>query len=84
VKKLDWDDEPPREPPKRPYRDTALVYAAFALVIVVVAAITGGSLLRAVVYAFGFWVLATGYGIWRWRARLREHARHEREEAGEG
>ena len=84
MRNLRWGDEPPQEPPKRPYRDTALVYAAFALVIVVVAAITGGSLLRAVAYAFGFWVLATGYGIWRWRGRLREHARREREEGSEG
>ena len=52
--------------------------------IVIVAAITGGGLLRAVVYAFGFWVLATGYGIWRWRGKLREHARREREEGSEG
>ena len=75
---LRWDQPEERPVPKRPYRDTALVYAGFAVVIVVFATITGGSFLRALAYAAGFWVLATGYGIWRWRARLREEARKER------
>jgi uncharacterized membrane protein YidH (DUF202 family) len=79
MRKLRWE-QPERDLPKRPYRDTALVYAGFAVVIVIVATATGGSVVRAVAYAVGFWVLATGYGMWRWRAKLREHARKERSE----
>lgn len=77
MRRLRWE-QPEREPPKRPYRDTALVYLGFAVVIVIVAVATGGGFVRALVYAFGFWVLATVYGMWRWRRKLREHEREER------
>jgi hypothetical protein len=71
-RRLRWDADDEQPPPPHPYRDTALVYAGFAVVIVVVAMLTGGGLLRALVFAGLFWAAATGYGIVSWRRRLRE------------
>ena len=42
-KKLEWGGVPELPPPKNPYRDTLLVYGALALVILIVAWLTGGS-----------------------------------------
>jgi hypothetical protein len=50
--------------PKRPYRDGALVYGGMAVAIVGFAAVTGGSLVRAVLVALGFFVVAMA---WTWR-----------------
>jgi Flp pilus assembly protein TadB len=77
-RRLDWDqDRRDRELPEHPYRDTALVYLGFAVLIVVVALATGGGLLRAVVIAGLFWICATGYGMLgqRRRRRARERGR---------
>jgi uncharacterized membrane protein YoaK (UPF0700 family) len=60
----------PRRPP-RPYRDSALLYGAFAVIVVVLAVVTGGSTLWAVVAAVCAFVLATG---WTWR-NLRKRER---------
>ncbi len=62
-RRLQWETEPRPEPPRRPYRDTALVYLGFAVVIVVVSVVTGGGLVRAVVVAALFWVAATLAGL---------------------
>ena len=72
----------PNEPaPKRPYRDSIILYAVLAVVIVVVAWVTGGGIGRAVAFAIVFFVLATAWSVWRWRERLRaDAARAEREE----
>ena len=61
--------------PRRPYRDSIVLYAVLAVVIVVVAAATGGSILRALLFALGFFALATGWSWYRWRARLRDGPR---------
>ena len=46
TRRLKWGvPEPP--PPKHPYRDTVLVYAGFAIVLVIVAWLTGGGVARA-------------------------------------
>jgi nicotinamide riboside transporter PnuC len=63
-----WD--PPQQRPKRPYRDSAILYAVLAVVIVVVAVLTGGGLARAIGFALAFFLLATGWSWWRWRTRL--------------
>jgi membrane protein implicated in regulation of membrane protease activity len=55
-----------------PYRDSVLVYGALAAVIVLVAWLTGGGVVRAIVIAAFFFVLATAWSIYRWRGRLRE------------
>lgn len=51
------------------YRDSALTYGVLALVIVGLALLTGGDVLRAVVIACLFFVVATGWSWWKFRAR---------------
>ncbi len=75
-RRLRWDDEPSAErPPSHPYRDTALVYAGFAVLIVVVAVATGGGLLRALAIAGLFWLAATAFGVVTARRRRRDRDR---------
>jgi hypothetical protein len=70
---LRW--RPPSErPPRRPYRDSAILYGVLAAVIVLVAWATGGGPARAVAIATGFFVAATAWSTWQWRARLRRSA----------
>ena len=58
---------------ERPYRDSALVYAFFGLIVIVLAVVTGGHVLWAIVGAIGAFLLATG---WTWRnLRNRERSR---------
>ena len=66
-----WDPAP-LPTPKRPYRDTAVFHLVLAALIVVVAFLTGGNLLRALVIAGGFFVLATAWSWSRWRNKLNE------------
>jgi membrane protein implicated in regulation of membrane protease activity len=64
--------------PKRPYRDSALVYGGMAVVVVVIATLTGGSFLNAVLIAGAFFVVATLWSWRNWRNRLRaEQSRAE-------
>ena len=66
---------PPRRVPRRPYRDSALLYGSLAAVLVVVAAFTGGSLVRALVIGSLFFVVAMAWSWHRWREQLREEER---------
>ncbi len=75
-RRLQWG-LPEEPPPKHPYRDTLLVYAGFAVVIVLVAWATGGGVLHALEIAVAFYVVASVWSIYRWRARIRERARGE-------
>jgi 4-amino-4-deoxy-L-arabinose transferase-like glycosyltransferase len=51
------------------YRDSALVYGVLALVIVGLALLTNGDVVRAVVIACFFFVVATGWSWWKFRSR---------------
>lgn len=73
---------PPEPPPKRPYRDTALVFGGMAVVIVLIAWATGGDLGRAVLIAAAFFVAATAWGWRRWQERLREQEARDVKGAG--
>ena len=65
----------PEQPlPKHPYRDSMLVYGFFALLVVLLAWITGGSVAKAVVIAAAVWAAATIWSVMRWRQRLRREA----------
>jgi Flp pilus assembly protein TadB len=66
--------------PKHPYRDTVLVYGALAILVVVVAAATGGSVGRAVLYAGVVFVFATLWSWRTWRNRLRAHRARQADE----
>jgi hypothetical protein len=70
---LRWGAEEPK-PIKHPYRDTMIVYAVLALVIVGFAAITGGDLGRAVLIAALFYVAATAWSLVWWRRKLRQRS----------
>ena len=61
--------------PKRPFRDSALIYGAMAVVFVVFAVVTGQRAWVAVAVAGGCFVLATGYAWWRFRQRIEEEKR---------
>ena len=60
--------------PKHPYRDTILVYGFFAVLVVVLAWVTGGNIGTAVVIAVVCWVAASVWGIARWRQRIQREA----------
>lgn len=76
-RRLQWGGLPESPPPKHPYRDTLLVYAGFAVVIVLLAWVTGGGVVRALVIAAVFYVVASAWSITRWRRRMREEARSQ-------
>ena len=63
--------------PDHPYRDTALVYAGMAVLLVIVASLTGGQAVRAIFAAVIFFVLATAWTWWGFRKRIRARARAE-------
>ena len=72
MKRLRWEQHGRRPLPKHPYRDTVILYAVLAGIVVGVTALTGGNLLRSVYYAVGLFVAATTWGWYRWRARIRQ------------
>jgi Flp pilus assembly protein TadB len=80
-RRLRWS-LPEAPPPKHPIRDTLLVYAGLAVVVVLVAWITGGSLSRAIVVAVVFYILASLWSVWRLRGQQRARAARSTEGAG--
>ncbi len=71
--------------PARPYRDAVVVYGIMAVVLIVIAGVTGGSLVRAVGAGIVFFVLATAWSWWKFRQRIRERdARVELERTATG
>ena len=56
-------------PPRQPYRAAALFNAGLAVVILIFAAITGGDLTKALLFAVGYFVVATGWTWFRFRQR---------------
>ena len=63
-------DEPPRS--RHPFRDTVIMYGVLALVIVLVAAFTGGGVARAILVAAAFFIGATAWSWWRYRRRVEQ------------
>ena len=72
VRRWELPEEPP---PRHPYRNTAIFHLVLAGLIVLVAWATAGDLRRALGFAIGFFVIATGWSWWRWRKRLTEERR---------
>jgi Na+/melibiose symporter-like transporter len=80
MKRLRWEDPVERSSlPKRPYRDTVVVYAVMAVLIVVIAKLTGGDVARAAIVAGAVFVVATLWSFRTWRNRLRSSDEKERE-----
>ncbi len=89
MRRLRWQRE--ERIPKHPYRDSALVYGSFAILLIAFTAATGGPLLPrgssrgglfgaigrfgALTVACVFFVLATAFSWWKWRTRLAEQRR---------
>jgi membrane protein implicated in regulation of membrane protease activity len=67
--------------PTHPYRDSALVNAGLAILLLLIAWFTGGDVLTAAFVAVGFFVVATTWNWWRFRQRLA--AREAEEQASE-
>ena len=53
----------------RQYRDSAILYAVLAVLVVVVAAITGGDIVQAVILGAAAFVVAMAWTWWRFRVR---------------
>lgn len=68
--------------PAHPYRDTAIVYGVMAVLLVVVAALTGGDVVRAALVAVVVFVVATAWSWWRFRERIRARAAQTLEQRG--
>ena len=75
-KRLRWNGSP-RTRPSHPYRDSAVLYAVLAGLVIGVTALTGGSMRAALIIAPSLFVVATAYSWWRWRQREREEAEGE-------
>jgi hypothetical protein len=72
VKRLRWEGPQRRPVPKHPIRDSAVVYALMAAVIVGLGVATGGSFGRSLVVAVLFYAAAMAWAVMRWRQRLRD------------
>ena len=70
--------------PAHPYRDTALVYGVMAVLLVVVASLTGGEVVRAILVAVVFFVIATAWSWWKFHGRIRERDAARAAAAGDG
>jgi hypothetical protein len=91
-RRLSWGGPPDAPPPKRPYRDTVVLYAVLSALIVLVAWLTNGRVMPgdlgegqfgALLIAVAFFVVATTYSVWQWRSRERRAA-EEQARRGEG
>ena len=68
-------DPGPKPLPKRPYRDSAVLYGALAAVVVIIGLATGGDVVRVLVVAVVFFLFATAWSWWRFREKLGEGRR---------
>jgi hypothetical protein len=82
-RRLQWE-LPESPPPKHPYRDTLLVYGAFAVIVVLVAWATGGGVAKAAIVAVIFFSVASAWNVYRWRTRARVAARRNPENSAPG
>jgi hypothetical protein len=68
--------EIPEDPlPRHPYRNSIVFHAVLACLIVVAAWATDGGIPRAIGFAVAYFVLASGYSVWKWRQRLDQERR---------
>jgi membrane protein implicated in regulation of membrane protease activity len=82
-RRLRWE-LPEAPPPQHPYRDTLLVFAGLAVVVVLVAWATGGAVGKAAIVAIVFFVVASAWNAYRWRAKVNEAARRAAEDGTSG
>jgi len=82
-RRLQWE-LPEIPPPKHPYRDTLFVYGGLAAIVVLVAWATGGAVGKAAEVAIVFFVLASAWNVYRWRAKVHKAARRAAEDGKNG
>ena len=70
-RRLEWGVPEP-EPPKHPFRDSVILYAVLAIVLVLIAWATGGAVGKAAAVAVLFFCVAVGWSTVRWRSKIRE------------
>jgi hypothetical protein len=58
---------PSRKRSRRPYRDSALIYAAMGAIVILIAILTGGEVAWAITAGASAFVVATGWTWWRLR-----------------
>ena len=63
--------------PGHPYRDSAIFYGVLSAILLGVTYWTGGGMLRAILIAGAFFVIATAFSWYRFRSKLEERARKE-------
>jgi membrane protein implicated in regulation of membrane protease activity len=56
--------------PRRPYRDSAIFYLVLAAIVVGVAWVTDGNVLRALIFGAAFFLVATGWSWWKFKQRI--------------
>jgi nicotinamide riboside transporter PnuC len=56
--------------PRRPYRDSAIFYLVLAAIVVGVAWVTDGNVLRALIFGVAFFLVATGWSWWKFKQRI--------------
>jgi hypothetical protein len=76
MRKLRWEMHEPTAS-KHPYRDSAIIYGILAGLVVVLAAVTGRSIVKGVIAGTVFFAAAMLYSWWRWRDKLRKQERGE-------
>ena len=69
--------------PRHAYRGSAILHGILSVVILAVAAISGGSLARALLVAIAYFVVATGWSWFRFRQR-EARADHRRQATSNG
>jgi hypothetical protein len=67
-------------PPRQPYRTVALFHAGLAALILLIAGLTGGDLVKALAIAAGYFAAATAWSWWRFRQRANTARRPEARE----
>jgi hypothetical protein len=65
---------------KHPYRQAAIAHGTLASVIAGLGWATSSHVARSMLLAVGYFVLATGWTWWRYRARERHGAQQEKAE----
>ena len=76
-RRLRWGSAPPRPIPKHPYRDTLVIYAVLAAVLLGIALLSGTAFSRAIVIAALVFVASSGWSMLSWRRRLRQAAEQQ-------
>jgi Flp pilus assembly protein TadB len=66
----------PKSPaPAHPYRDSAILYAVLAVILVLIAVLFGSNVVKATIIALFCFVAATTWSMIQWRRVLREEER---------